>query len=236
MNSLFQKFIEANEDSDKIWHHGYQRLYPFFLDRFIGDKIKMLEIGYENGYSIKLWSNYFKNAIIHSADIIENPNDSLLEKYFILDQSNVDDLDEFVRNSISKYSLIIDDASHIPEFQWNTFVRLINLLKSGGVYIIEDIETSFWGKSSFLGYEFDARKTSIFNKLLPLPYIINQEFSQNDYKHKYNLSDLEANALSQIEMVIFGANCIILLKKTLIIFVNIIENLMIIGIKRRLIK
>ena len=187
--------------SDKISHHGYHRFYDRFLHQFSEhDEILMLELGYEDGYSIDIWKKYFKKARIHSIDIIDNPENLLV--------------DQFVLENTEKYDFIIDDASHVPTHQWNTFIRFISILKEGGVYIIEDIETSYWGKSEIFGYEFDSAQTSILKKIPIIIDAINREFSQEVLVEKYNLTKDESFAVNQIESLTCGYNCIIFTKKT----------------------
>ena len=36
--------------------------------------------------------------------------------------------------------VIIDDASHIPSHQLETFTEMFNILKSGGIYVIEELD------------------------------------------------------------------------------------------------
>lgn len=208
------ELLGINPKSDKILHHGYHRFYPIFLDKFTQiDSLRILELGYEDGYSIQLWKEYFKNPIIHSIDIIDDPNDHNVDAYFKIDQSNNDMLDIFCRNNTEKYHFIIDDASHIPNHQWNTFLRLFNILNNGGVYIIEDIETSFWGKSNFYGYKFNSNKTSIFKLVDIIHQYINCEFINWDIQKRYDLREIEVQTLSQIETCTIAYNCIIFTKK-----------------------
>ncbi len=209
-----RKLEECNVSSDKILHHGYHRFYPTFVDKFrnVSD-FKMLELGYEKGHSIELWKNYFQNPIIHAIDIIDDPNDSNLNDYYKVDQSNNVFLDSFCKNNNNKYHFIIDDASHVPEYQWNTFIRFINLLNEGGVYIIEDVETSFWGRSNIYGYVFDSKKSSIFAKLEAIYHVINKEFIPWNIQRKFKLTNIEIEALSQIESITIAYNCIIFTKK-----------------------
>ena len=64
-----------------------------------------------------------------------------------IDQSNSLELDKFVATVGIKFDVILDDGSHVPEHQILTINKLWDLVKPGGVYIIEDIETSYWKKS-----------------------------------------------------------------------------------------
>ncbi len=207
-------FQRAGGKSDKIWHHGYHRFYPLFLTHLRDiENLKMLELGYEDGKSIDLWANYFNKPEIHSIDIISDPHDARVSNYILLDQSNNDQLDQFVQKSAVKYSFIIDDASHVPEFQWNTFIRFINLLEDEGIYIIEDIETNFWGDSAIFGYKFNSDKFSLQKKLLSIFEVVNKEFVSANIKIKYGLTDIELNAICQIETFTIAANSIIIVKK-----------------------
>jgi len=72
---------------------------------------------------------------------------------------------------------------------------------------VEDIETSYWGKSEIYGYQFNSRKNGIISKFIDLVDIINNEFSGKSSK-KLTLEFAE-----DVEMVTFAQNCIILLKK-----------------------
>jgi len=43
-----------------------------------------------------------------------------------------------------QYDIIIDDGSHFPQHQILTFQHLFSVLKPGGLYVVEDLETSYW--------------------------------------------------------------------------------------------
>jgi hypothetical protein len=42
------------------------------------------------------------------------------------------------------WDIIIDDGSHLPEHQLVSFTALFPFVRPGGVYVIEDIETSYF--------------------------------------------------------------------------------------------
>ena len=131
-------------------------------------KSKFLEIGIDKTESLKLWKGYFGNVNLHGIDIDEkefNDTEVTLHK---IDQSPLE-LDKFVANVGIKFDVILDDGSHVPEHQILTINKLWNLVKPGGIYIIEDIETSYWKKSKIYGYRFNARRQGImheFSKLI----------------------------------------------------------------------
>lgn len=47
-------------------------------------------------------------------------------------------------NEIGNPEIIIDDGSHINEHVIETFKFLFPLLKVGGIYVVEDTQTSYW--------------------------------------------------------------------------------------------
>lgn len=44
------------------------------------------------------------------------------------------------------FDLIVDDGSHIPSHQLLSLIALWPLLKPGGNFAVEDVETSYWGR------------------------------------------------------------------------------------------
>lgn len=130
-------------DTDKCSKiHNYLTKYEFFLQTFKDDQISVLELGVYKGASLKMWRDYFWNAIIYGVDI--NPQCKEYEetniKVLIKDLDNEEDL-----NSLKSLAptIIIDDASHYWSHQIFALYHLLPALKNGGIYILEDLETSF---------------------------------------------------------------------------------------------
>lgn len=188
-------------NTDKILYHRYDRIYDKFLNSFKKEKVKLFEIGCGSEYaSFKMWKEYFPNGMIYSMDIDEELETDRGVVYKG-DQTNIEDLKRMVK-TIGECDIIIDDGSHIPQHQISTFEYLFeNMLKNGGIYIIEDIECSYWDpKKSLYGYEIgDENIISYFESL---PHKINSEFS--NYKNDKLISSIT-----------FYKNCIILTKMTL---------------------
>lgn len=99
-----------------------------------------------NGYSLRMWLDYFPNAEI---DIIDNNKgnfrcdfdyDKDRVNFFLCDQDNIDELNNFVENASKKYDIIIDDGSHIPKHQILTYKVFFNsILNNNGIYVVEDL-------------------------------------------------------------------------------------------------
>lgn len=208
MNKFQQDLIIKESTTDKISHHGYHRFYPWFLTHLRGQNVNFLEIGIDKTESLKLWKGYFGSVNLHGLDIDDkefNDTEVTLHK---IDQSNALELDKFVATVGIKFDVILDDGSHVPEHQILTINKLWDLVEPGGIYIIEDIETSYWKKSEIYGYRFNAGRRGIMHEFIKLIDIINSEFSKNK-----NQSLLEKKLSQEVEMVTFAQNCIILVKK-----------------------
>lgn len=215
MASFEQLGLEAN--TDKIWQHGYHRFYPRYIESLRNTATGMLEIGIDQNYSVNLWLNYFTKAMIYGIDIgVEHEAERL--KIFKCDQSSLSGLQE-VRSKITEpIQFIIDDGSHIPEHQVLTFDYFFqNLLEPGGVYIVEDIETSYWKNGWLYGYttKYGYRShTSFIERVKPLVDSINKEFLNADARQQ-NGSELIISQETQdmISTMTFGQNCVIFTKK-----------------------
>lgn len=210
MHPFQKQFFLDGSTSDKLSHHGYHRIYPWFLGHFRDQKVQLLEIGIHQTESIKLWRGYFNDVSIHGIDIDEKQFDDPNVKLYKVDQSQETDLRKFAKTVNTSFDIIIDDGSHVPSHQILTLKHLWPLLAPGGVYIVEDVETSYWGKSNIYGYDFNSNQHDSNFIRFSSSFIdqINQEFSgsQSDQMAGKGVGD-------EIEMVSFAYNCVILIKK-----------------------
>jgi len=137
--------------TDKIGTHFYTPHYQTHLRRFKYKRINLLEIGvggYENPYgggrSLRMWKKYFPFGKIFSLDIYDKS--ALQEnriKIFKGSQVDKNFLDKVIEVT-GEIDIIIDDGSHINEHVIETFNLLFPKLKDGGIYVIEDTQTSYW--------------------------------------------------------------------------------------------
>jgi len=202
--------------TDKLTHHGYNRFYDIFLVPLINKNITLLEIGVDASRSLKMWNDMFKNGKIYGMDInleFKHPRGEVYKG----DQSNKKDLRK-VYKLIKSADVIIDDGSHVPEHQLLSFNYLFNkLLNYGGIYIIEDIETSYWGDSDLYGYKVKAgydkenNMVKIFKNIVD---IVNREFLTDENKKKVLKSPIKSKNLKYFSSITFGYNCIIIKKMT----------------------
>jgi demethylmacrocin O-methyltransferase len=137
--------------TDKVGSHHYTTHYHSHFFRFKEKKINVLEIGvggYDNpnkgGNSLRMWKEYFSNAHIYSIDI--HDKSALQEERIKIFKGSQTD-ERFLLNvidEIGEIDLIIDDGSHINEHVIQTFEILFPRLKDGGIYVVEDVQTSYW--------------------------------------------------------------------------------------------
>lgn len=128
---------------------NYYAEYDFNFEK-LGDKsLKILEIGIQGGGSIAMWQEYFPNASITGIDI--DPSCAQFAqngvKVHIGSQEDIGFL-KSVEKIDGPFDIVIDDGGHTMKQQITTFRTLFPLLCEGGVYVIEDIHTSYWREFS----------------------------------------------------------------------------------------
>lgn len=123
---------------------SYLNIYDnLFHQRRLGVKC-FVEIGVLNGASLRMWADYFPNALIFGIDI--NPeckkHESERIKILIGDQSDDGFLSQ-IRDQIPCIDILIDDGSHITRHQIQTFTYLFSRVIPGGFYVVEDLRNSY---------------------------------------------------------------------------------------------
>lgn len=191
--------LAQKHGTDKVGHHGYHFFYPRFLEPLRDQTFTMLEIGYFQGESARMWEEYFPHAAIFAMDL---ESSRICDGHEVIqgDQGRPEDLARIADRLVSA-RLIIDDGSHQPGHQFETFNFLFRrLLEPGGIYIIEDIECNYWHpESQVYGY-----RIGFFNAIEATTKLIDQinaEFSGR------------RNEMG-ISTVTYGQNCIIITKQT----------------------
>lgn len=122
--------------------HDYLRHYDdyFWLHRY--DKLTLLEMGVWKGASLRMWREYFPNATIVG---IDNVNRGVVIPGVDIhrcSQENETGLYN-LQGLYDGFDIIVDDASHISWKTINAFQALWPALTPGGIYVIEDLQTSY---------------------------------------------------------------------------------------------
>lgn len=144
--SDLEKYFRSN-NSRLIhkWNH-YFDIYERHFHKFRNKEIVILEIGVSQGGSLQMWKEYFGDkATIFGIDI--DPRCKELEeeniKIFTGSQSDRKFLRE-VKNSIPKIDILIDDGGHTMKQQIVSYEELFDHVKDDGIYLCEDLHTSYW--------------------------------------------------------------------------------------------
>lgn len=157
MNDLQKLAVKFG--SDKHGHHNYCEHYHAHFKDIRFNKMKILELGiggYEyperGGAGLRMWSEYFNRSEIFGIDLFDKNKVSLPVRTKIFQGSQADgDFLLQVMSQVGEPEIIIDDASHINALTIQSFKHLFPWLKSGGYYVIEDIESSWWVDEPFDG-------------------------------------------------------------------------------------
>lgn len=163
-------------NTDKGYKHNYTGAYEKHFKNIRNDRIDLLEIGISQGSSLLMWKDYFPNGKIIGMDIFQGEHydgkvDSVKNKlidndieFIIGSQTDLSAINEAVSKSLSNcFDIVIDDASHRPKDQQITMSFLLPFVKSGGYYIIEDLDYRCDPKESTLSVIKNFQKTGKWN-------------------------------------------------------------------------
>lgn len=131
-------FIDAGRAHET---HNYLRFYEQIMGHRRDDKIRILEIGVQYGYSIATWMEGFPYAEIHGIDRAGHwhaDEKDFRAKFHECDVDNIHHARDVV-GSIAPIDMLVEDGSHQSQQQKNLFDNLFEFVAPGGVYVIEDI-------------------------------------------------------------------------------------------------
>lgn len=137
--------------TDKEGDHHYTKHYHHHFQSLRHRRLNILEVGiggYENpadgGASLRMWKEYFPNSRIFGIDIYDkSQHDQDRIKTFKGSQVDEEFLTRVARE-IGTIDIIVDDGSHIIEHVITTFKILFPLMSPDGIYVVEDLQTSYW--------------------------------------------------------------------------------------------
>ena len=124
----------------------YFEIYDRYFSRYRGTDVHFLEIGVYHGGSLQMWKDYFgPKAKIFAVDV--NPKCKQFEDdqvaIFIGDQADKQFLSRLTRE-LPRLDIVIDDGGHGMEQQINSFEVLYPHISPNGIYLCEDMHTSYW--------------------------------------------------------------------------------------------
>mmetsp|Transcript_36279 Transcript_36279/g.58630 ORF Transcript_36279/g.58630 Transcript_36279/m.58630 type:complete len:278 (+) Transcript_36279:29-862(+) len=151
--------IAKSENTDKFEHGyspAYQQYVPMVVSKLKGRPLKFLEIGlgcwmpYGEGHSAPVWRRFLPPTT--EVTILEFVEDCALSwhartdfkdyKLVIGSQDNATLLQRMTAEH-GPFDIIIDDGSHKASHQRASFLHLFPPMSPGGVYFMEDVQTSY---------------------------------------------------------------------------------------------
>ena len=137
-------------DSQTKTGNDYLRHYDRELTSLRAEPLLLVELGIgygaEAGNSLRMWDEYFthRHAQIVGVDI-ESVHKAMAGDRISIEIGDCGSV-EFLEQLAAAYpsaDVIVDDASHYWTHQVTAFNTLFRALKPGGLYIVEDMGTSF---------------------------------------------------------------------------------------------
>jgi hypothetical protein len=125
----------------------YDKHFSVLRLRSSSQPLRMLEIGVFEGGSLDMWRRYFgPEAVIFGIDI----DPACAAKVDAPNQVRIGSQDDptFLASVLAEMGtpdIVLDDGSHIGRHQKASFAFLFPRLSEGGLYVIEDLHSSYWG-------------------------------------------------------------------------------------------
>lgn len=147
INNLEAFFFTEKHNTITKWLH-YFEAYNRFFSKYRNKDVTILEIGVFKGGSLQMWKSYFQGSnnkvTVYGIDI--NPACKCMEedniKIFIGSQEDRVFL-RHVKEQIGKVDILIDDGGHTMKQQIVTMEELFDLVDDDGIYLCEDLHTSY---------------------------------------------------------------------------------------------
>jgi hypothetical protein len=128
---------------DKGHNHSYLDFYEKYFEPHRAHT-SILEIGVMTGGSLLLWQRWFDSVRATGIDLREGYNETFAWQSEIeaICHWGVDSTAAEPAVELDVYQFIIDDGDHTLSGQWATFKNFWDLVRPGGTYFIEDIESA----------------------------------------------------------------------------------------------
>jgi len=145
---IYSRYTAPLGHGDKGSDHSYIEPYARLLEPYRHTAKVVLEIGIMAGLSLRMWEEYFDGASeVHGIDLCDQPHGGFADlrpmiaegthKISLLDATSwLQVMKQFWH---TRFDVVIDDASHELAHQLKTYEIFRDLMRPGGIYIIEDV-------------------------------------------------------------------------------------------------
>ena len=167
---------------------GFIDIYNYYFNTIKDKNLNIFEIGVETGESLRMFSDYFNKSNIVGLDIENKDYNIERVEIFCGDQSDKKILNRIIEK-YKTFDVIIDDGSRKNKDVINSFNHLFPYLKFGGLYVIEDLHTSYisnWGGD---GVNLNNKKTTM-NFIRSLADRMHYQDIDNPFYQKHDFDGL----------------------------------------------
>lgn len=153
LQEIYAPDTKLDKGGDKGTIHSYIDYYAEVFIPYRDTECTILEIGVEEGHSMRMWRKYFSKAQIVGVDTMYM--DPILSPGCTLIQGDATVAETFAK--VSNIDVVIDDGSHSIGHQLRSFNILWPKLNAGGIYIIEDVRDLDKDMSKFLELDINVK-------------------------------------------------------------------------------
>ncbi|KAK9419433.1 putative Methyltransferase domain-containing protein [Seiridium unicorne] len=188
--------IATKYGTDKVTTHHYWFMYDKHFPAIRNKRLKMLEIGlgcdmvYGPGKSYYTWLEYFPNVDLYymeydaecAAKWAAKTSDATI---FAGDQADPAFLQKFIDESGGDFDIIIDDGGHTMNQQKVSFEALWKIVKPGGFYFVEDLQTSFM--ASYGGDPSGGKDPKVWTMAKYIYELIDDKLTPDGTRHSMSM-------------------------------------------------
>jgi SAM-dependent methyltransferase len=141
---LAELFYHHHGNKTSKWTH-YLEVYQRYFAAYRDKACRILEIGVQNGGSLQLYQKYFTQAECIVGIDVDSQCKQVQDGDIVVEIGSQADIG-FLNSVCDKYGpfdIVIDDGSHIFSHQRITFETVFPRMANVGVYIAEDLHTSY---------------------------------------------------------------------------------------------
>ena len=167
-------------NNKRIEAHGYSKIYEKFFFIKKEQELNILELGSFYGNAAASLYFYFKNSKIYAGDIFPDLfryKSKRIENFFI-NTSDENSIRKKILESEIDFDIVIEDAGHFFKDQIISLFMIFKKVRSGGIFIIEELDFP------------DTRKDmNLHNEKPTLKEILLSIIEKKEFKSKYILNE-----------------------------------------------
>jgi len=189
-------------------HDYYFPIYEKYFSRYVDKDLVLLEIGVNSGGSIHMWQQYFGKGLRYigvdiSPWVYEQFHDPDAGVFIYTGSQENSTFMKYLAQSIPELDILIDDGGHTMNRQIFSLRSMIHKVKNGGIYLCEDVETSY-----ISSYGGGLRKKGTI-----IEFAKDLIDSQYSYYHKNSAVDLIKTPMWQLGSLSFHTGIIVIEKE-----------------------